>query len=44
MSLERQRTHLAIVCIVDCKTADELSVLVAGYFELALELEEDEFR
>lgn len=33
-------THLAVV--VDCKTADELPVLVAGDVELALELEEDE--
>ena len=32
--------HLAVV--VDCKTADELPVLVAGDVELALELEEDE--
>ena len=31
--------HLAIVGVIDCETADELSVLVAGDFELALELE-----
>jgi hypothetical protein len=36
-------TYLAIVCIVDREAADELPVLVAGYFELALELEEEEF-
>jgi hypothetical protein len=37
---ERQCTHLAIDCvIVDRETADELPVLVAGYVELALELE-----
>ena len=32
-------THLAIVGVIDRKTTDELSVLVAGDFELALQLE-----
>jgi hypothetical protein len=41
--LKGQCTYLAIVCIVDRKAADELPVLVAGHFELALELEEEEF-
>jgi hypothetical protein len=31
--------HLAIVGVIDRKTTDELSVLIAGDFELALELE-----
>jgi len=33
------RAHLAIVCIVDCEATDELPVLVARDFELALEFE-----
>jgi hypothetical protein len=31
--------HLAIVGVIDRETTDELSVLVPGDFELALELE-----
>lgn len=31
--------HLAVVGVVDRETTDELSVLVAGDIELALELE-----
>jgi hypothetical protein len=33
-------THLAVV--VDIESADELPVFVAGHFEIALELEEEE--
>jgi hypothetical protein len=35
-------THLAIVGVIDCETTDVLSVLVAGDFELALQLEQEE--
>lgn len=35
----RAYAHLAVVGIVDRETTDELSVLVAGDFELPLELE-----
>jgi len=35
-------THLSVV--VDRESADELSVLVAGHFKLALELEQEELR
>jgi hypothetical protein len=35
----RDHAHLAVVGVVDRETTDELSVPVAGDFELALELE-----
>ena len=36
-------THLSVV-VVDREPTDELSVLVAGHFELALQLEQEELR
>lgn len=36
-------THLSVV-VVDRESTDELSVLVAGHFELTLELEQEELR
>ena len=36
-------THLSVVVVVvDRESTDELSVLVAGHFELALQLEQEE--